>query len=318
MIIKHSGRTPESKTAIQQLVDSIEKYGEVEEANEGVFIVDGRELMLVVFSSKAYFDRRGYHWFSLSRTRYERAVNWREGHAWLVLLCGGYGRYFVPFGEVKTLTTQIPPNRSDRGWDVYIRFEDQRAFLGIAKIQSQLDVTHQLHRFEQIWHSPEIEEEYADEAVYVPDSLPSPERKTGKAVRVVRDTAQSRIVKELYQYHCQICDLAIYAPQLKSKWYCEAHHVQPLGKQFRGPDHSSNIVALCPTHHCMMDLGVIAVDPLDLRIVTLTSSDMAGAFQLKLKREHGLNRKYLQFHFDEIYIGGLKIIELNLPSNDSW
>ncbi len=68
----------------------------------------------------------------------------------------------------------------------------------------------------------------------------------------------------------------------------------------------------------MMDLGVIAVDPLDLRIVTLSTSDIVGAFQLNLKREHGLNRKYLQFHFDKIYIGGLNIAELDLSGNDSW
>jgi predicted restriction endonuclease len=47
-------------------------------------------------------------------------------------------------------------------------------------------------------------------------------------LRVVRDTAQSKFVKELYNYRCQVCEKTIYAPRLKSLWYCEAHHLKPL------------------------------------------------------------------------------------------
>ena len=108
-----------------------------------------------------------------------------------------------------------------------------------------------------------------DEAIYIPDSLPEPDRKSGHVLRVVRDTQESKFVKELYEYKCQICGWTTYSPRLKSLWYCEAHHVQPLGKKYKGPDHKSNIIALCPTHHCMMDLGVVAIEPSNLEVLSI-------------------------------------------------
>ena len=166
-----------------------------------------------------------------------------------------------------------------------------------------LDVTEQLHHFEQIWETPAIEEAYVDEAIYIPDSLPEPDRKTGRIVRVVRDTTQSKRVKQLYAYKCQICGWTIYSPRLKSHYYCEAHHVQPLGKKYKGPDHVSNILALCPMHHCMMDLGVLAIDPKKLEIIAADNHEPAVGNILMLHREHHLNQKYLKFHMDFIYTG---------------
>jgi predicted restriction endonuclease len=177
-------------------------------------------------------------------------------------------------------------------------------------------VTQELHHFEQIWERPEIDELYVDEAIYIPDSLPEPDRKTGKVLRVVRDTTQSRIVKELYSYKCQICEWTTYSPRLKNLWYCEAHHVQPLGKKYKGPDHVSNILALCPTHHCMMDLGVLAVEPSSLEILSTDKLEASKDQSLALRREHGLNQKYLKFHIDEIYVGGHNLSEVRLSSSN--
>jgi predicted restriction endonuclease len=178
-----------------------------------------------------------------------------------------------------------------------------------------LDVTEQLHHFEQIWERPSVEEIYVDEAIHIPDSLPEPDRKTGKVLRVVRDTSQSKYVKELYNYKCQMCGLTIYSPRLKSLWYCEAHHVQPLGKKYKGPDHKSNIIALCPTHHCMMDLGVLAIDPSNLKVLSFNEQEEIKGQLLTLRRGHGLNQKYLKFHIDNIYVGAYQINEVQL-SND--
>ena len=155
-----------------------------------------------------------------------------------------------------------------------------------------------------------------DEAIHIPDSLPEPDRRTGKVLRVVRDTAQSKYVKELYSYKCQICGFTIYSPRLKSLWYCEAHHVQPLGKKYRGPDHRSNIIALCPTHHCMMDLGVLAIEPSRLRVLAIDKQEASKGQILTLRREHGLNRRYLQFHLDNIYAKDYEVNEIRLPNAD--
>lgn len=316
MDIKLSGRTPKSAEAIQTLATFLEKYGDVNEIGENILSVDDREMILVAYSSQDYFERKGYYWFSLAKTKYTQVLHWKEDHSWMVLLCGSHGRYFIPMSQVKALLEKMPPNRRDGRWDLYIRLVGKNAYFGVTRIENQLDVTSQFHRFEQIWQSPSVEETFVDEAIYIPDSLPEPDRKMGKVIRVIRDTAQSRIVKELYTYKCQVCGWTIYSPRLKSLWYCEAHHVQPLGKKYGGPDHLSNILALCPSHHCMMDLGVLAVEPLSLRILSVNKEEPTIDQILTLKREHGLNQKYLQFHFDNIYIRMPEEISLSYENHE--
>jgi hypothetical protein len=314
MKIKASGRTTESTEAIQELADFLEKFGEVKESKESILIVDGREMVLVAFSTQSYYEKKGYYWFSLAKTKYAQTLTWNADHAWMVLICGTLGRYFVPVAQIKILLDKYPSNRRDGRWDLYIRFEDNNAYFGVTKIENHLDVTEQLHHFEQIWEKPEVDEVYLDEAIYIPDSLPEPDRKTGNVVRVVRDTAQSKIVKELYSYKCQICGWTTYSPRLKNLWYCEAHHVQPLGKKYRGPDHPSNILALCPTHHCMMDLGALAIEPSNLKVLSINKQEPSRGQILILRREHGLNQKYLRFHFDNIYASDYEGREIPLSN----
>jgi len=314
MKIKSSGRTKESSAAIQELADFLERFGEVKETRESILTIDEREIVTVAFSAQSYYERKGYYWFSLAKTKYAQMLNWSAEHAWMVLICGTHGRYFIPLGEIRSLLEKMPSNRRDGRWDLYIRLEGERAYFGVTEIKNHLDVTEQLHHFEQIWEKPAVEEEYVDEAIYIPDSLPEPDRKMGKVFRVLRDTSQGRIVKELYSYKCQICGWTTYSPRLKSHWYCEAHHVQPLGKKYKGPDHTSNILALCPTHHCMMDLGVLAIEPSSLQVLSLDKQEKSKGQMLTLRRDHGLNQKYLKFHLDNIYIANHDGSEIQLWS----
>ena len=60
----------------------------------------------------------------------------------------------------------------------------------------------------------------------------------------------------------------------------------------------------------MMDLGALAVDPVSLEVLSTEQNEQARGQRLTLKREYGLNQKYLQFHLERIYlatIGGLEI-----------
>ena len=314
MKIKLSGRTNESKSAIQALVNSLEKFGEVQEEKENILKVDGREKLLVAFSSSSYYQKKICFLLIMVKTTYMEMVQWNADHAWMVMICEGHGNFFVPINKVKPLLTSYPSNRQDGRWDLYIRFTDNHAYLGITKAQNHFDVTSQWHSFEQIWQNPGIEESYDTEAIYVPDSLPEPQRKMGSVVRVVRDTSQSKFVKELYDYQCQICGLTILVPTLKSGKYCEAHHVQPLGRLYNGPDHTSNIVALCPNHHSMMDLGVIAIYPNNLRVIFAFNNynSLEPNAVLQLKGKHGLKSQYLAFHLKNIYLGETILHEVEL------
>ena len=304
MTLSKSGRKPESAIAFQQLVKSLQRFGEVDELTENLFLVDGREMLLAAFSSQTYFEAKGYYWFSLAKTKYERLRNQQKDHAWVVLLCGETSQFFIPLQEVEVLVAKMPPNRQDGRWDLYIRFENERAYFGVTRLKNHVDATSQRDRFAQIWRNPGVAEAYADEAVLIPDALPPAGREMVQVLRAIRDTNQSRYVKQLYDFLCQVCDWTAFSPNLKNSWYCEAHHLQPLAKRYGGPDHVSNILALCPNHHCMMDLGIMAIDPSSLEILSLTPNESARRERLLVQKQHGLNPVFLQFHLSHIYIQG--------------
>jgi len=67
--IKSSGRTKESAAAIQELADFLERFGEVKEVRESILTVDDREIVMVAFSAQSYYERKGYYWFSLAKTK---------------------------------------------------------------------------------------------------------------------------------------------------------------------------------------------------------------------------------------------------------
>ena len=100
MKVTLSGRTPESAKAIQELADFLERFGAIQEMQESVLTIDGRETILVAFSSQSYYDRKGYYWFSLAKTKYTQLLLKDQNHVWVVLICGSHGRYFIPITQV--------------------------------------------------------------------------------------------------------------------------------------------------------------------------------------------------------------------------
>lgn len=123
------------------------------------------------------------------------------------------------------------------------------------------------------------------EAVYAP----APRRLTTSA-RLVRDTSVMRRVKDLYEYHCQVC-----GTQLTNgpKLYAEAAHVQPLGAPHHGPDTLNNLLCLCPNHHVLLDMGAWSLDD-NFRLAGL-------AGQLTLHPAHGLRVEWAQYHRRHIF-----------------
>ena len=100
--------------------------------------------------------------------------------------------------------------------------------------------------------------------------------------RILRDTAKARHVKALHEFKCQICEQAITLPD--GSLYAEAHHIQPLGGEHKGPDVISNILCVCPNHHAELDLGASSI-----KISTLHSS-----------KEHEVGSKYVDYHNKKI------------------
>lgn len=73
--------------------------------------------------------------------------------------------------------------------------------------------------------------------------------------RIIRDSEIIRDLKLLHRDRCQICGLAITLRD--GRTYSEAHHIQALGGEYRGPDVAANILILCPNHHVMCDYGTL-------------------------------------------------------------
>ncbi|SDK21867.1 putative restriction endonuclease [Catalinimonas alkaloidigena] len=118
----------------------------------------------------------------------------------------------------------------------------------------------------------------------------SPQRLSTVVQRIVRDTAQGRSLKALYQFQCQVCGVAV---PTTAGGYAEAAHIRPLGRPHAGPDVLENLLCLCPNHHVMLDFGGFGIAD-DFSLLSLSGS-------LLLHPKHSLGREFLQYHRDHIY-----------------
>ena len=122
--------------------------------------------------------------------------------------------------------------------------------------------------------------------------------------RIIRDYKSSLSLKNLYNYQCQICGESI--DILKNgefKCYIEAHHIKPLGTPHNGPDTIHNMLVLCPNHHAQFDFGSITINPDDLTICHINNSNKFDGDDLILEPAHRIYKKYLRYHYEEIYRG---------------
>ncbi|WP_092739000.1 YDG/SRA domain-containing protein [Hymenobacter psychrophilus] len=108
--------------------------------------------------------------------------------------------------------------------------------------------------------------------------------------RLVRDTRLMRIVKELYDFSCQVCAARLPTP---SGPYAEAAHIRGLGGPHHGPDKLDNLLCLCPNHHLTFDRGSWSVND------DGTLRGQPG--RLTLAPAHEVNPLHLHYHRRRIY-----------------
>jgi putative restriction endonuclease len=84
----------------------------------------------------------------------------------------------------------------------------------------------------------------------------STEQSYATVQRLVRNTAVTEWVKELYDFTCQVCGTRLETP---AGPYAEGAHVRPMGRPHNGPDSVSNVLCLCPNHHVLFDRGVLGI-----------------------------------------------------------
>jgi putative restriction endonuclease len=126
------------------------------------------------------------------------------------------------------------------------------------------------------------------------------ERRVTTVLRLVRDTAQARQIKALYDYHCQMCGTRL---EGLAGPYAEAAHIRPLGAPHHGPDTVDNIFCLCPNHHVLFDHGGVVVAE-DLSLIgvqgrlTVHQRHQINEDHLRYRREHYSAEAQLQQHGD--------------------
>lgn len=91
----------------------------------------------------------------------------------------------------------------------------------------------------------------------------SPEKADERLQRLIsirrRDRSFVPLLKELYNYRCQICEIMIASPRLKVPGYVEVHHICPL-EVAGSPDIIGNAIVVCPNHHKELEYGGIRLD----------------------------------------------------------
>ncbi|WP_317162609.1 YDG/SRA domain-containing protein [Myroides albus] len=113
------------------------------------------------------------------------------------------------------------------------------------------------------------------------------ERKQTTILRIVRDSAVSRQVKELYNHECQVCGTIL---EIESIRYAEGAHIKPLGRPHNGEDRLDNILCLCPNDHILFDRGAFTIsDTFDL-----IGDKVDG--KLKVSSKHPISTKNLKYH----------------------
>ncbi|WAC08086.1 MAG: HNH endonuclease [Thermodesulfobacteriota bacterium] len=111
------------------------------------------------------------------------------------------------------------------------------------------------------------------------------QRKDATVSRIIRDTKQTKLIKQLYKHCCQVCGIAL---QTSAGPYAEAAHIVPLGQPHNGSDTVDNILCLCPNHHVLFDYGAFSVSD------SLILLGMPG--KLSVHPQHIISKKYLAHH----------------------
>jgi hypothetical protein len=98
---------------------------------------------------------------------------------------------------------------------------------------------------------------YIPLCVDLPSPLDSPDRVPTTISRILRDSVLVATLKRKYDFSCQLCGTRLELPN--GFFYCEAHHIRPLGAPHNGCDEEANLVIVCPNHHVLLDYGAIPI-----------------------------------------------------------
>lgn len=116
----------------------------------------------------------------------------------------------------------------------------------------------------------------------------------------IRDSIKVKKLKKVYNNCCQICGRQL--TLIEGIVYSEVHHIQPFNKEHKGIDDYPNMLVLCPNHHKLFDLGIIALDPENHNIILhVDKNNRLNKTNLKLSK-HELSSICVRYHFENIFL----------------
>jgi putative restriction endonuclease len=124
---------------------------------------------------------------------------------------------------------------------------------------------------------------------------PAP-RTSATVQRLVRNTAVTQRVKEIYRHTCQVCQQQLDTPPGP---YAEGAHIRPLGRPHDGPDVEANVLCLCPNDHVRFDFGVFVIED-DYSIRTRDGKRLG---RLLVKPLHRIDVAHLAYHRERFDLG---------------
>ena len=108
--------------------------------------------------------------------------------------------------------------------------------------------------------------------------------------RIVRNTAVTEWVKDLYAATCQVCGETIHTA---AGAYAEGAHLRPVGSPHHGPDAVENVLCLCPNDHVRLDRGAIGFDG-SWNAVEISTGAVLSA--LTVHPKHVLDSAHAAYH----------------------
>lgn len=125
-----------------------------------------------------------------------------------------------------------------------------------------------------------------------PKGTTAPARQASVVQRLVRNSAVTQYIKELYDYTCQFCGMRL---EVDAGAYAEGAHIRPLGGKHSGEDTIGNVLCLCPNDHVLFDKGGLYVDEAH-QVLDKTT----GAILSRLELLHALDVENIIYHRDHI------------------
>ena len=138
-----------------------------------------------------------------------------------------------------------------------------------------------------------IDEQINDGDEAIPETFMTISEKKKRNRKIVEE------LKKLYKNKCQICGEFI--DMGEGIKYSEVHHIHPIGKEHNGVDNKYNMIVLCPNHHKMFDLGILAINPVDCKsIIHIDKNNILNNQKIEFK--HLIAETNIRYHYEHIFL----------------